>query len=104
MCQSRDSDFDVGDIKLGLPQHLKRPMERIDEYIGFLRDCVKYSTKAGESCTQLEEAVKMLMDLRKQIDDLELLERIQGYSGQLSDLGSILRHVRMPVLFKITPV
>ncbi len=90
--QNYDSS-NFGDNLFSLPQYLKRPVERIDEYIGFLRDCVKYSTKASENCSQLEEAVKMLMDLKKQIDDLELIERIQGYPGQLNDLGPILRHV-----------
>ena len=38
----------------------------------------------------------MLINLKKQADDSLLLGRIEGYPGDLTDLGPILRHVSDP--------
>ena len=55
--------------------------------------CLSISSKAGDDCMQLGKAIQMLLDLKKQADDMLTLGRIHGYPGNLDDLGPILRHV-----------
>ena len=84
----------IGDNKLNLPQYMDRPWDRVDEYIAILKDILRYTTKANQSTTKLEQAIKMLLDLRKQADDQSSLDHIVGYIGDLSELGPVQRHVR----------
>merc|ERR1712142_476110 len=76
----------------GLNERLNRPLERIDQYIDILKDFMKYSSNAGEDLKPLQDAVQMLMDLKRKAEDLRLLRSIVGYPGDLSKLGSLLRH------------
>ena len=43
--------------------------------------------------SKLEEAVEMLLELKKQADDQQTLSRIEGYPGDIAELGPILRRV-----------
>lgn len=83
----------VGETKQDLPQYLNRPWDRIDEYIAVLQDFIRYTSHAKQDPTKLEEAIQMLMDLRKMADDSVTLSGITGYAGNLADLGPIFRHV-----------
>lgn len=78
---------------MSLRQYLSRPYHRTDEYVGILKDFLRYTAKAGQSVTKLEQAIKMLLDLRKQADDQSSLDHIVGYIGDLSELGPVFRHV-----------
>ena len=83
----------VGETKMGLRQYLSRPYHRTEEYVAILKDFLRYTSKAGQSVTKLEQAIKMLLDLRKQADDQSSLDHIVGYIGDLSELGPAFRHV-----------
>ena len=83
----------VGDKQLSLPEYLSRPWSRIDEYIAILKDLLRYTAKAEQDTGRLEQAIEMIMDLKKQADDLSTLDRITGYPGDLSLLGPVYRHV-----------
>jgi hypothetical protein len=74
---------------------LTRPWIRIDEYITILKDLLKYTAKAHQDITKLELAIEMMMELKKQADDLATLDQIRGYIGDLSELGPVYRHVSM---------
>ncbi len=54
---------------------------------------VRYSSQAGEDCTLLTDAIKMLMDLRRTAEDKMSMHNIVGYPGDLDSLGQIIRHV-----------
>ena len=58
-----------------------------------LKDLLRYTAKAQQDTGRLEQAIEMLMDIKKQADDLSTLDRITGYPGDLSLLGPIYRHV-----------
>jgi len=58
-----------------------------------LKDLLRYTAKAEQHTGRLEQAIEMIMDLKKQADDLSTLDRITGYPGDLSLLGPIYRHV-----------
>ena len=79
--------------QLSLSDYLIRPWNRIDEYITILKDLLKYTAKAKQDVTKLELAIEMMMELKKQADDLVTLDQIRGYDGDLSALGPIYRHV-----------
>jgi len=79
--------------QLSLPEHLCRPCRRVDDYITILQDLLRYTAKAGQHTGKLEQAIEMMMDLKKQADDLSTLDRITGYPGDPSLLGPIYRHV-----------
>ena len=83
----------ASDSQMALPQYLRRPWQRIDEYISLLKDFIKYSRRAGDVCTELEEAVKMFLELRHQADDLMVLQHVSGFAGPLDQLGPVLAHV-----------
>jgi len=72
---------------------LSRPCARIDEYITILKDLLRYTAKAAQDTGRLEQAIEMMMDVKKQADDLSTLDRITGYPGDLSLLGPFYRHV-----------
>ncbi|KAK2186867.1 hypothetical protein NP493_186g03131 [Ridgeia piscesae] len=82
----------ASDSQMALPQYLRRPWKRIDEYISLLKGFIKYSRRAEDDCTQLEEAVKMFLQLRHQADDLMVLQQISGFAGSLDPLGPVLAH------------
>ena len=83
----------MGEKQLTLPDYLSRPWRRIDDYITILKDLLRYTAKAEQNTGKLEQAIEMMMELKKQADDLSTLDRITGYPGDLSLLGPIFRHV-----------
>ena len=98
MCWFNDQEYDtsignVGEKKLTLPEYLTRPWSRIDEYVTILKDLLKYTAKAQQDITKLELAIEMMMQLKKQAEDLATLDQIRGYIGDLSELGPVYRHV-----------
>jgi hypothetical protein len=104
-CQDHDEKIkNVGETKQTLAQYLERPWDRIDEYVAILQDFIRYTTQAKQETAKLEEAIQMLMDLRKLADDSVTLSGIMGYAGDLADLGPVFRHVSFesyePILLK----
>ena len=93
-------DFDkeignIGESKLGLPAYLLRPGERIDEYISLLKDFLRYTSQAKQDPSVIEEAITMLMDLKKKAKDQMQLRQIQKYEGDISALGTLRRWVSL---------
>ena len=80
--------------QLSLSEYLARPCCRVDEYITILQDFLRYTAKAQQDTGKLEQAIEMMMALKKQAEDLSTLDRITGYPDDISLLGPILRHVR----------
>ena len=79
--------------QLSLSEHLSRPCCRVDDYITILQDLLRYTAKAEQDTGRLEQAIEMMMQLKKHADDLATLDRLVGYPGDLSLLGPIYRHV-----------
>jgi len=79
--------------QLTLNEYLSRPWARVDEYIAILKDLLRYTAKAQQDTGRLEQAIAMMMELKKEADDLSTLDRITGFPGDLSELGPVYRHV-----------
>ncbi|CAD5121391.1 DgyrCDS9913 [Dimorphilus gyrociliatus] len=77
--QSQDSK------KPNLVNGLQLPFNRLDDYVKVLRDLIKYNTRAGQTVTKLDDAVKMLLDLKIQAEKFNLLNSIKNYDN-LKDL------------------
>jgi len=92
----------VGEKQLTLSDYLSRPWSRIDDYVTILKDLLRYTAKAQQSTGKLELAIEMLMDLKKQADDLSSLDRITGFPGDLSSLGPLYRHVSYSLVYSYT--
>lgn len=52
------------------------------------------SRQAGSDVSRAQQAVEMLLDLKRHAHDASLIQRIDGYAGDLSSLGPVLRNVR----------
>ncbi|XP_064598576.1 muscle M-line assembly protein unc-89-like isoform X2 [Liolophura sinensis] len=75
-----------------LPDCLRRPIARIHEYQAVLKDILKYSCRAGEDSKDIEAAIHMLSEILRRIEDVKLLRTVEGFPGDLSSLGTLIRH------------
>uniref|UniRef100_A0A672SZZ1 Kalirin RhoGEF kinase b n=1 Tax=Sinocyclocheilus grahami TaxID=75366 RepID=A0A672SZZ1_SINGR len=60
-------------------------------FICYLKDFLKYSTKAGLDCKEIEKAVELMSLVPKQCNDMMNLGRLQGYEGKLTAQGKLLQ-------------
>ncbi|KAG8183020.1 hypothetical protein JTE90_017107 [Oedothorax gibbosus] len=75
-----------------LSEHLKLPIQRISDYQLLLKELIKYTTRLREDTTDLEKAHDFMQAIPQRIADLQYLNSIQGYKGNLHKLGRILKH------------
>uniref|UniRef100_A0A0K8S7R4 DH domain-containing protein n=1 Tax=Lygus hesperus TaxID=30085 RepID=A0A0K8S7R4_LYGHE len=75
-----------------LTEHLKLPVQRINDYQLLLKELVKYCEKLGEDTTDLEKALELMLGIPHRADDLKYLNNIEGYHGDIHKLGRLLRH------------
>uniref|UniRef100_A0A8C9XJK7 non-specific serine/threonine protein kinase n=1 Tax=Sander lucioperca TaxID=283035 RepID=A0A8C9XJK7_SANLU len=90
-----DTYFDVSDqdtqCRLTLSDFLIKPIQRITKYQLLLKDFLKYSSKAGIDCEQIEKAVDLMSQVPKLCNDMMNLGRLQGYEGKLTCQGKLLQ-------------
>ncbi|XP_041858726.1 kalirin isoform X2 [Melanotaenia boesemani] len=77
--------------RLTLSDFLIKPIQRITKYQLLLKDFLKYSTKAGMDCEQIERAVGLMSQVPKLCNDMMNLGRLQGYEGKLTNQGKLLQ-------------
>ncbi|XP_050997877.1 proto-oncogene DBL [Acomys russatus] len=75
--------------RLGLDSYLLKPVQRITKYQLLLKELLKYS-KEGEGTTQLKEALDTMLDLLKSVNDSMHQIAINGYMGNLNELGKMI--------------
>uniref|UniRef100_A0A8C3YHJ3 MCF.2 cell line derived transforming sequence n=1 Tax=Catagonus wagneri TaxID=51154 RepID=A0A8C3YHJ3_9CETA len=75
--------------RLGLDSYLLKPVQRITKYQLLLKELLKYS-KDGEGSVQLKEALDTMLDLLKSVNDSMHQIAINGYIGNLNELGKML--------------
>nr|XP_048313666.1 proto-oncogene DBL isoform X2 [Myodes glareolus] len=75
--------------RLGLDSYLLKPVQRITKYQLLLKELLKYS-KEGEGTTQLKEALDTMLDLLKSVNDSMHQIAINGYIGNLNELGKMI--------------
>ncbi|KAM4559204.1 kalirin isoform 1-T1 [Odontesthes bonariensis] len=77
--------------RLTISDFLIKPIQRITKYQLLLKDFLKYSTKAGMDCEQIEKAVGLMSQVPKLCNDMMNLGRLQGYEGKLTNQGKLLQ-------------
>ncbi|XP_036814809.1 kalirin isoform X5 [Oncorhynchus mykiss] len=77
--------------RLGISDFLIKPIQRITKYQLLLKDFLKYSSKAGLDCQELEKAVGLMSQVPKLCNDMMNLGRLQGYEGKLTSQGKLLQ-------------
>ncbi|KAI7807748.1 kalirin RhoGEF kinase b isoform X1 [Triplophysa rosa] len=77
--------------RLSISDYLIKPIQRITKYQLLLKDFLKYSSKAGLDCKELEKAVELMFLVPKQCNDMMNLGRLQGYEGKLTAQGKLLQ-------------
>nr|XP_006823010.1 PREDICTED: uncharacterized protein LOC100378837 [Saccoglossus kowalevskii] len=80
-----------GDKQLSLSDYLIKPVQRITKYQLLLKEIVKYTARAKQDCADLELALNVMMQVPKRANDLMHISLIEGYQGNLDDLGRLLR-------------
>uniref|UniRef100_A0A8C5AZA6 non-specific serine/threonine protein kinase n=1 Tax=Gadus morhua TaxID=8049 RepID=A0A8C5AZA6_GADMO len=86
-----DKYFDVLQSRLSISDFLIKPIQRITKYQLLLKDFLKYSSKAGIDCEQIEKAVDLMSQVPKLCNDMMNLGRLQGFEGKLTSQGKLLQ-------------
>ncbi|CAL8338245.1 unnamed protein product [Boreogadus saida] len=77
--------------RLSISDFLIKPIQRITKYQLLLKDFLKYSSKAGIDCEQIEKAVDLMSQVPKLCNDMMNLGRLQGFEGKLTSQGKLLQ-------------
>ncbi|XP_008582606.1 PREDICTED: proto-oncogene DBL isoform X7 [Galeopterus variegatus] len=75
--------------RLGLDSYLLKPVQRITKYQLLLKELLKYS-KDCEGSAQLKEALDSMLDLLKSVNDSMHQNAINGYIGNINELGRMI--------------
>ncbi|XP_065224779.1 obscurin-like isoform X6 [Planococcus citri] len=86
-----DLGQELGDDK-SLSDHLKLPIQRINDYTLLLQELIKYSRILGEDITDLERALELMLWIPTRCNDLKFITNIEGFHGNIHKLGRLIRH------------
>jgi hypothetical protein len=86
----------LGDDKT-LQDHLKLPLQRINDYQLILQDFIDIQRILKEDTTDLEKALDLLLSIPQKISDKKFLSNIEGFHGNVFQIGRLIRHVRFPL-------
>nr|XP_018906228.1 PREDICTED: muscle M-line assembly protein unc-89 isoform X2 [Bemisia tabaci] len=75
-----------------LSEHLKLPIQRINDYQLLLKELVKLSNLLGEDTTDLNRALELMLAVPHRANDNKFIGNIEGYHGNIHKLGRLLRH------------
>ncbi|KAF8768294.1 Obscurin like protein [Argiope bruennichi] len=81
----------IDDDKL-LTDHLKLPIQRLNDYQLLLKELIKYSTRLGEDTADLQKALDFIHSINTRTKDLQYIQVIEGCKGDLLKIGRILKH------------
>ncbi|XP_011305282.1 muscle M-line assembly protein unc-89 isoform X2 [Fopius arisanus] len=81
----------LGDDK-SVSEHLKLPIQRINDYQLLLKELVKYSTRLGENSDDLQKALELMLGIPHQATDNKFISNIEGFKGNIHKLGRLLTH------------
>ncbi|XP_026827528.1 obscurin isoform X4 [Ooceraea biroi] len=89
----------LGDDK-NISEHLKLPIQRINDYQLLLKELVKFSTRLGENCDDLQKALELMLGIPHRATDNKFISNIEGYKGNIHKLGRLLTHEWYTVIDK----
>lgn len=58
-----------------------------------MQELVKYSTRLGENCDDLQKALELMLGIPHRATDNKFISNIEGYKGNIHKLGRLLTHV-----------
>lgn len=77
--------------RMSISDYLIKPIQRITKYQLLLKDFLKYTSKAGLDCEEVEKAFELMSLVPKRCNDMMNLGRLQGYEGKLTSHGKLLQ-------------
>ncbi|XP_036946668.1 kalirin-like isoform X1 [Acanthopagrus latus] len=77
--------------RMSISDYLIKPIQRITKYQLLLKDFLKYTSKAGLDCEEIEKALDLMSLVPKRCNDMMNLGRLQGYEGKLTSQGKLLQ-------------
>ncbi|XP_039955247.1 obscurin-like isoform X2 [Bactrocera tryoni] len=81
----------IGDDK-NLCEHLKLPIQRINDYQFLLKELIKYSHNVPENTKDLQKALELMLSVPNRAFHNKLLSSIEGYRGNIYKIGRLLNH------------
>uniref|UniRef100_A0AAG5DF48 Muscle M-line assembly protein unc-89 n=1 Tax=Anopheles atroparvus TaxID=41427 RepID=A0AAG5DF48_ANOAO len=75
-----------------LTEHLKLPIQRINDYKLLFKELLKYSTALGENVLDIQKALELMLSVPSRAANNKFLENIEGFRGNLQKLGRVLAH------------
>jgi hypothetical protein len=81
----------LGDDKT-ISEHLKLPIQRINDYQLLLKELVRYSACLGEDNSDLQKALELMLSVPHRAQDDKFTSNIEGYRGSIHKLGRLLAH------------
>ncbi|XP_075169287.1 obscurin isoform X4 [Haematobia irritans] len=83
-----------------LSEHLKLPIQRINDYQLLLKDLLKFSLSLKENIKDIQKALELMLSVPSRAYDSAFLNSIEGYRGNISKIGRLLLHEWWTVLDK----
>ncbi|KAF7651544.1 hypothetical protein LDENG_00109230 [Lucifuga dentata] len=77
--------------RMSISDYLIKPIQRITKYQLLLKDFLKYTSKAGLDCEEIEKAMELMSLVPKRCNNMMNLGRLQGYEGKLTSQGKLLQ-------------
>ncbi|XP_030246752.1 obscurin-like, partial [Drosophila navojoa] len=81
----------LGDDK-SLSEHLKLPLQRINDYKLLFKDLIKLSQCFKDNVRDLERALELMLSVPSRAYDNIFISSIEGYRGNIQKLGRLLLH------------
>ncbi|XP_017045137.1 obscurin isoform X2 [Drosophila ficusphila] len=75
-----------------LSEHLKLPIQRINDYQLLFKDFIKYSLSLKENVKDLDRALELMLSVPSRAYDNRFLSSIEGCRGNIYKLGRLLLH------------
>ncbi|XP_063930937.1 obscurin isoform X4 [Zophobas morio] len=95
-CDEAHDYFDELSQRLGddktISEHLKLPIQRINDYQLLLKELVRYSACLGEDNSDLQKALELMLSVPHRAQDEKFTSNIEGYRGSIHKLGRLLAH------------
>ncbi|XP_036332219.1 obscurin [Rhagoletis pomonella] len=81
----------TGDDKT-LSEHLKLPIQRINDYQFLLKELIKYSQNVSDNTKDLQKALELMLSVPNRAFHNKFLSSIEGYRGNIYKIGRLLNH------------
>jgi len=76
--------------KLSIADYLIKPVQRIMKYQLLLKDILKFTVRAGEDSSLLEQAVDVMYIIPKLANDMMTVGRMKSFPGRINAQGKLL--------------